>query len=135
GSGVAAFDYDNDGKLDLFFANGAQLSEDMTKHALPEKTSSKYWNRLYHQRPDGTFEDVTERAGLKGSGYSTGVAVGDYDNDGFDDLYVAGYGHNTLYHNNGNGTFTDVTEAAGVGGAAGRRVRPGSIWIATADLI
>jgi len=117
GSGVAAFDYDNDGKLDLFFANGAQLSENMTKHALPEKTSSKYWNRLYHQRPDGTFEDVTERAGLKGSGYSTGVAVGDYDNDGFDDLYVAGYGHNTLYHNNGNGTFTDVTEAAGVGGS------------------
>ena len=117
GSGVAAFDYDNDGRLDLFFANGAQIDENMSKDASPVKISSKYWNRLYHQMPDGSFEDVTERAGLKGLGYSTGVAVGDYDNDGFDDLFVAGYGHNTLYHNNGDGTFTDVTEKAGVGGA------------------
>ena len=116
GSGVAAFDYDNDGRLDLFFANGAQINENMTKDAFPEKISSKYWNRLYHQMPNGTFEDVTERAGLKGSGYSTGVAVGDYDNDGFDDLFVAGYGHNMLYHNNGDGTFTDVTEEAGARG-------------------
>jgi enediyne biosynthesis protein E4 len=116
GSGVAAFDYDNDGRLDLFFANGAQIDENMAKEALPEKTSPKYWNRLYHQTSSGSFEDVTEKAGLKGVGYATGVAVGDYDNDGFEDLFVAGYGHNLLYHNNGDGTFTDVTQQAGVGG-------------------
>jgi hypothetical protein len=76
-------------------------------------------NRLCHPKPDGTFEDVTERAGLSGLGYSTGVAVGDYDNDGFEDLYVAGYGRGTLSHNNGDGTFTDVTAAAGVAGSGG----------------
>ena len=116
GSGVAAFDYDNDGRLDLFFANGAQLDENMAKDAIPQKTAPKYWNRLYHQKSDGTFEDVTEKSGLKGIGYSTGVAVGDFDNDGLEDLFVAGYGRNTLYHNNGNGTFTDVTDKAGIGG-------------------
>jgi hypothetical protein len=117
GSGVALFDYDNDGRLDIFFANGARIDDPMLKGAIPKKDGPKYWNRLYHQKADGTFEDVTEKAGVAGAGYSTGVAVGDYDNDGFDDLFVAGYGHSTLYHNNGDGTFTDVTASAGVAGS------------------
>jgi len=117
GSGVALFDYDNDGRLDIFFANGARIDDPTPKGTIPQKDGPKYWNRLYHQKSDGTFEDVTEKAGLAGSGYSTGVAVGDYDNDGFDDLFVAGYGHSTLYHNNGDGTFTDVTASAGVAGS------------------
>jgi len=117
GPGVALFDYDNDGRLDIFVVNGAPLSDPMTKGAIPQKTGPKYWNRLYHQKNDGTFEDVTEKAGLQGMGYGMGVAVGDYDNDGFEDLYVTAYGGNKLYHNNGNGTFTDVTEKAGVGGS------------------
>ena len=117
GSGVALFDYDNDGRLDIFFANGARLDDPTPKGTIPKKDDPKYWNRLYHQKSDGTFEDVTEKAGLTGFGYSTGVAVGDYDNDGFEDLYVAGYGRSSLYHNNGDGTFTDVTDAAGVAGS------------------
>jgi len=117
GSGVALFDYDNDGRLDIFFANGARLDDPTPKGTIPKKDNPKYWNRLFHQKSDGTFEDVTEHAGLTGFGYSTGVAVGDYDNDGFEDLYVAGYGRSTLYHNNGDGTFTDVTAAAGVAGS------------------
>jgi enediyne biosynthesis protein E4 len=90
GSGVALFDYDNDGRLDIFLANGARLGDPTPKGTIPKKDGPKYWNRLYHQKPNGTFEDVTEKAGLAGFGYSTGVAVGDYDNDGFEDLYVAG---------------------------------------------
>ena len=118
GSGVALFDYDNDGRLDIFFANGAPLYDPTPKGTIPKKDGPQYWNRLYHQKSDGTFEDVTDHAGLAGIGYSTGVAVGDYDNDGFEDLYVAGYGHSTLYHNNGgDGTFTDVTATAGVAGS------------------
>ena len=117
GSGIAVFDYDNDGRLDIFFANGARIDDPMPKGAIPQKDGPPYWNRLYHQNADGTFEDVTEKAGLSGTGYSTGVAVGDYDNDGFEDLFVAGYGHSTLYHNNGDGTFTDVTATAGVAGS------------------
>lgn len=117
GSGVALFDYDNDGRLDLFFANGAAINDPSSLGAVPEKTGPKYWNRLYHQKSDGTFEDVTEKAGLQGAGYGMGAAVGDYDNDGFEDLFVTGYGGNHLYHNNGNGTFTDVTEKAGVTGS------------------
>jgi hypothetical protein len=107
--GVAVFDYNNDGLLDIFFTNGA---------AIPslEKSDASYWNRLYKNNGDGTFTDVTESAGLKGIGYSMGVAAGDYDNDGFVDLYVTGVNRNQLFHNNGDGTFTDVTEKAGVGG-------------------
>jgi enediyne biosynthesis protein E4 len=107
--GVAVFDYNNDGLLDIFFTNGA---------AIPslEKTDPSYWNRLYRNNGDGTFTDVTEKAGVKGIGYSMGVAAGDYDNDGFVDLYVTGVNHNQLLHNNGDGTFTDVTEKAGVAG-------------------
>ena len=117
GSGVALFDYDNDGRLDIFFANGAPLSDPTPKGTIPQKTGPKYWNRLYHQKADGTFEDVTEKAGLKGIGYDMGVAVGDYDNDGYEDLFVTGLGGNHLYHNNGNGTFTDVTQSSGTGGS------------------
>ncbi len=116
GAGVAMFDYDNDGRLDIFLVNGAPLRDPTPKGTIPQKTGPKYWNRLYHQKADGTFEDVTEKAGLQGAGYGMGVAVGDYDNDGFEDLYVTAYGGNKLYHNNGDGTFTDVTKNAGVGG-------------------
>jgi hypothetical protein len=117
GSGVALFDYDNDGLLDIFFVNGAPLADPTPKGSIPQKTDARYWNRLFHQKKDGTFEDVTEKAGLQGVGYGMGVAVGDYDNDGYEDLFVTAYGCNRLYHNNGNGTFTDVTEKAGVGGS------------------
>jgi len=107
--GVALFDYNNDGLLDIFFTNGA---------AIPslEKSDPSYANRLFRNNGDGTFTDVTEKAGLQGIGYSMGVAAGDYDNDGFVDLYVTGVNRNQLFHNNGDGTFTDVTEKAGVGG-------------------
>jgi len=117
GSGVALFDYDNDGRLDIFLVNGAPLTDPAPKGTIPQKTGTKYWNRLYHQKSDGKFEDVTEKAGLAGIGYGMGVAVGDYDNDGYEDLYVTAYGGNRLYHNNGDGTFTDVTAEAGVGGS------------------
>ncbi len=117
GAGVALFDYDNDGRLDIFLVNGAPLADPTAKGTIPQKTGPQYWNRLYHQKTDGTFEDVTEKAGLQGTGYGMGVAVGDYDNDGYEDLYVTAYGGNKLYHNNGNGTFTDVTQKAGVGGS------------------
>ncbi len=116
GSGVALFDYDNDGRLDIFFANGAPIGDPTPKGTVPQKTSGDYYNRLFHQKPDGSFEDVTERAGLQGIGFSMGVAVGDFDNDGYEDLYVTGYGGNRLYHNNGDGTFKDITATAGVGG-------------------
>jgi len=105
--GVALFDYDNDGYLDIFFANGADITT-------LKKTSPKYWNRLFHNNGDGTFTDVTEKAGLAGTGYDTGVAIGDYDNDGYEDIFIGGVHGNKLYHNNGNGTFTDVTEKAGL---------------------
>jgi hypothetical protein len=121
GGGVALLDYDNDGRLDIFFTNGAKIDDPMPDSKAPDKSDKKYWNRLYHQNPDGTFTDVTEKAGLTGmvqDHYDMGIAVGDYDNDGFEDIYVTGFGGNTLYHNNGNGTFTDVTKAAGVAGGA-----------------
>lgn len=117
GSGVALFDYDNDGRLDIFLVNGAPLSDPTPLGTIPHKTSPEYWNRLYHQKKDGTFEDVTEKAGLQGVNYDMGVAVGDYDNDGYEDLYVTGYGGNHLYHNNGDGTFSDVTKESGTGGS------------------
>ncbi|HYP28375.1 MAG TPA: CRTAC1 family protein [Blastocatellia bacterium] len=114
GAGVAMLDYDNDGRLDLFFTNGAQIEDPMPKGAMPDKHDPRYWNRLYRQRPDGTFEDVTERAGVKGEGYSMGAAAGDYDNDGRADLFVTGYGGQSLYRNNGDGTFANVTKRAGL---------------------
>lgn len=115
-AGVAVLDFDNDGRMDLFFTNGARLGDPMAKGAMPDKADPKYWDRLYHQKPDGTFEDVTQQAGVRGQGYDFGVAVADYDNDGWVDIYVTGYGANVLYHNNGNGTFTDVTKDLGVQG-------------------
>src|SRR5258708_7627302 len=116
GSGVALFDYDNDDRLDLFVVNGAEIIDPSLPGTIPKKTGPQYWNRLYHQKSDGSFEDVTEKAGLQGTGYGMGVAVGDYDNDGFEDLFVTGFGGNHLYHNNGHGTFTDVTDKAAVAG-------------------
>ncbi|WP_263382899.1 CRTAC1 family protein [Granulicella arctica] len=117
GSGVATFDYDNDGLLDIFFVNGAPLIDPSPKGTIPQKKSEADWNRLFHQKKDGTFEDVTVKAGLQGVGYGMGVAVGDFDNDGFEDLYVTAFGGNKLYRNNGNGTFTDVTESSGTAGS------------------
>lgn len=116
GSGVALFDYDGDGRLDIFFANGARIDDPMPAGALPVKDGPRYWNRLYRQKPDGRFEDVTAAAGLAGTGYGQGVAVGDYDDDGDEDLYVAGVFANQLYRNEGDGRFTDVTAEAGVAG-------------------
>ncbi len=109
-AGVALFDYDGDGYLDIFLVNGA---------AIPslKKEGPQYKNRLFHNNGDGTFTDVTDKAGVGGDGYDMGVAVGDFDNDGRPDLYVVGVTKNHLYHNNGDGTFTDVTDKAGVGGA------------------
>lgn len=109
-AGVALFDYDGDGYLDVYLVNGAEIPS-LTKR------SPKYWNRLFHNNHDGTFTDVTEKAGVAGTGYGMGVAVGDYDNDGRPDLFVANVTGNQLFHNNGDGTFTDVTAKAGVGGA------------------
>ncbi len=117
GSGVALFDYDNDGRLDVFFVNGAPLADPTAPGTIPQKAGPRDWNRLYHQKADGSFEDVTERAGLQGTGYGMGIAAADYNNDGFEDLYVTAYGGNRLYRNNGNGTFTDVTAASGTGGS------------------
>ena len=126
GSGVALFDYGNDGRLDIFLVNGVPLTDPTPKGTIPQKTGPQYGNRLFHQKPDGTFEDVTQKAGLQDPGYGMGVAVGDYDNDGFEDLYVTAYGGNKLYHNNGDGTFTDVTEMAGV---AASRWSTSAAWV------
>jgi hypothetical protein len=117
GSGVALFDCDDDGRLDLFLVNGAPITDPEPKGAIPQKTGPEYWNRMYHQKPNGTFEDITEKSGLQGVGFGMGVAVGDYDNDGYEDLYVTAYGGNHLYHNNGDCTFSDVTAKAGVAGS------------------
>ncbi|MGE5815802.1 MAG: CRTAC1 family protein [Acidobacteriota bacterium] len=106
GCGVALLDYDGDGWLDVFLVNGSTL-EGFPKGAEPV-------NHLYRNKHDGTFEDVTEKAGLKASGWGQGACAGDYDNDGDEDLFVSYWGRNRLYRNNGNGTFSDVTESAGV---------------------
>ena len=121
--GIGILDFDNDGRMDIFFSNGAQLPE-------LEKTSPSFYNCLLRNRGDGTFEDVTARAGITGErlGYSYGVAVGDYDNDGFPDIFIANTGKNTLYHNNGNGTFTDVTEQSGLGGKPPRTLSVQAAW-------
>ena len=115
GCGVAFYDYDNDGWLDIFLVNGSRLEG----FPAGQEPSS----HLFKNNRDGTFTDVTDQAGLRRSGWGQGVCVGDYDNDGFDDLFVTYYGKNVLYHNNGNGTFTDVSEKAGV---AGKKTRWGT---------
>ena len=117
GSGVALFDCDGDGRLDIFLVNGAPFSDPTPKGTIPQKTGPDFWNRLYHQTKDGKFEDITEKAGLAGVGCGMGVAAGDFDNDGNEDLFVTGYGGNRLYRNDGNCRFTDVTDKAGVGGS------------------
>src|SRR5260370_384169 len=109
GTGVAIFDYDNDGWPDIFIVNGTKLD------GFPAGKAPT--NHLYHNNRNGTFTDVTEKAGLAQTGWGQGVCVGDYDNDGWEDLYVTYYGKNVLYHNNGNGTFTDVSDKAGVAGS------------------
>ena len=110
GSGVAILDYDNDGWSDIFLVNGTALDESS------QRVSSKPTSHLFHNNHDGTFVDVTARAGLLATGWGQGVCVGDYDNDGYDDIYVTGYGKNRLYHNQGDGTFKEVAESAGVSG-------------------
>jgi len=116
--GVAAFDFNNDGCIDIFFTNGA------TSPAL-DKKAPVYWNRLYRNNCDGTFTDVTEKAGLAGYGYSNGVAAADYDNDGFTDLFITGVDHNILYRNRHDGTFEDVTKKAGL---TGEDPKSGKAW-------
>src|ERR1700736_3152256 len=117
--GVALFDYNNDGLLDIFLVNGGKITEALRVPENFDRSNPRYWNRLYRQNRDGSFVDVTKAAGLANAGngnYGMGVAVGDYDNDDYPDLYVTSYGMNILYHNNGDGTFTDVTAKAGVAG-------------------
>jgi enediyne biosynthesis protein E4 len=117
--GVALLDYNNDGLLDIFLVNAGRLTSPMKTPETFDRADPRYWNRLYRQNKDGSFTDVTEVAGLSHAGignYGMGVAVGDYDNDGFADIFVTSYGKNILYHNNGDGTFTDVTAKAGVAG-------------------
>jgi enediyne biosynthesis protein E4 len=123
--GTAVFDYDNDGNPDIFFANGADIVS-------LQKTSPKYRNRLFRNNGNGTFEDVTDKAGLAGKGYDIGVAIADYDNDGYEDMFVAGVHGNTLYHNNGHGSFTDVTQQSGLN-KPDQRYGPlwsvGAVWL------
>jgi enediyne biosynthesis protein E4 len=117
--GVALLDYNNDSLLDIFFVNGGRLTNPLPTPDNFERHNPRYWNRLFRQNKDGSFTDVTEQAGLANAGdgnYGMGVAVGDFDNDGYPDIYVTSYGKNILYHNNGDGTFTDVTAKAGVAG-------------------
>ena len=119
GPGVAFIDYDNDGWPDIFLVNGMDWPGHGDKHSTP---------KLYHNNHDGTFTDVTHKAGLDSvEMYGMGVAVGDYDNDGYDDLFVTAYGQNHLFHNNGNGTFTDVTQKAGLGGV--KEFSTGAAWV------
>src|SRR6202453_1884511 len=114
GSGVAILDYDRDGCPDIYLVNGNALAASTAQNKNPPPTG-----HLYHNNHDGTFTDVTKAAGLAASGWGQGACVGDYDNDGFDDLYVTYYGKNRLYHNEGNGTFKEVAAEAGVAGRGG----------------
>jgi hypothetical protein len=124
--GLGVIDFDHDGWPDLYCVNGA---------ALPslQKTDASFYNRLYQNNRNGTFTDVTDKAGVKGRGYEMGVAVGDYNNDGLEDLFVVGLHGNTLYRNNGDGTFADVTRTAGVGGDDGKGRKLWSIAAAWID--
>jgi hypothetical protein len=119
GPGVAFIDYDNDGWPDIFLVNGMDWPGHASKHSAP---------KLYHNNHDGTFTDVTHKAGLDAvEMFGMGVAVGDFDNDGYDDLFVTAYGQSHLFHNNGNGTFTDVTQKAGLGGV--QEFSTGAAWV------
>jgi enediyne biosynthesis protein E4 len=121
--GVAVFDYNKDGRPDIFFTNGANIET-------LKKDDPKFYNRLYRNDGNGVFTDVTKEAGLQGTGYDIAVAVGDYDNDGYPDLFVGGVHGNTLYHNNGDGTFTDVTAKAGLNHSVDPQYGP--LWTAAA---
>ncbi|MBV9434770.1 MAG: CRTAC1 family protein [Acidobacteria bacterium] len=125
--GVAALDYNNDGCMDVFFTNGAEMPS-------LKKTGAQYWNRLFRNNCDGTFTDVTEKAGVAGEGYSMGVAVADYDNDGYPDIFVTGVNRNILYRNRGDGTFEDVTEKAHLSGVDARFGKLWSVAAAWVDI-
>ncbi len=122
--GVAIFDFDRDGWMDIYFTNGAKLPE-------LQKTDPSFYHCLLKNRGDGTFEDVTAAAGLLGENldFTFGVAAGDYDNDGFPDLFIAAIGRNVLYHNNGDGTFTDVTEQSGIGVKPPKTISVQGAWL------
>lgn len=124
GAGAAFLDYDQDGFIDLYVCNGTWLKGLSSS----EKPKELPHNHLYRNRGDGTFEDVTKKAGVGGPWYSMGVTVGDYNNDGYPDLYISNYGTNALLKNNGNGTFTDVTNRAGVGGKE-TDFSTGAVWL------
>src|SRR6266850_860897 len=121
--GVAIFDYDGDGRMDIFFSNGAKLPE-------LKKTGPSFYNCLLRNKGDGTFEDVTTQAGVSGEhlDYSYGVAVGDYDNDGHPDIFIANTGKNTLYHNTGKGTFIDVTGQSGLAAKPANTLSVQAAW-------
>jgi hypothetical protein len=123
GGGAAFIDYDQDGYIDIYMTSGTWI-EGFSKSEKPGKMPE---NRLYHNQQDGTFEDVTKKAGFGGPWYSMGITVGDFNNDGYPDIYVSNYGSNTLYKNNGDGTFKDVTKRAMVGG--GKECSIGAVWL------
>ena len=124
GAGAAFLDYDKDGFIDLYVCNGTWV-KGLSSGEKPDELTH---NHLYHNLGNGTFEDVTKKAGLGSPWYSMGVTVGDYNNDGYPDLYISNYGTNVLYKNNGNGTFTDVTSRAGVGGKE-TDFSTGAVWL------
>jgi hypothetical protein len=124
GSGVAIFDYDNDGWPDIYLVNGSTFDALRGKENPPRAA-------LYHNNHDGTFTDVTEKAGVANERWGFGVAVGDFDNDGWPDLYVTNYGKNRLYHNNHDGTFTDVAEKAGVAVSGAQPIWSTASWTST----
>ena len=126
GSGVALLDYDGDGRLDIYLVNGAALRDPMPKKSAADKREPVYWNRLYRNLGAGKWEDVTERAGVRGAYYGMGAAAADFDNDGDTDLYVTGYPSNELFRNNGDGTFTEISAQAGV---AGGGWSTGAAWL------
>jgi hypothetical protein len=119
GPGVCVADFDGDGWQDIYFVNGRDLYD----------RGISVSNALYRNNHDGTFTDVTEKAGVPGTGYGLGCVWGDFDNDGFPDLFVTQYGKNVLYRNNGNGTFTDVTDKAGVGGLESGTFHSGATFL------
>jgi len=124
--GVALLDADGDGLLDVYFVNGAGVRDPMPKGARADKSAARYWNRLYRNAGAGRFEDITERAGVKGTFYGMGAAAADFDNDGDVDLYVTGLGGNELFRNRGDGTFEEFGAAAGVRGAGWSA---GAAWV------
>ncbi|MDA2931221.1 VCBS repeat-containing protein, partial [Acidobacteria bacterium AH-259-O06] len=124
--GVALLDFDHDNFLDIFFTNGARIPT-------LQKNEPSFYSRLYRNNHDGTFTDMTDRANVRGYGYEMGAATGDFDNDGWADLFVAGVNRNVLYRNKGDGTFEDVTETAGVSGKSPNGNKPWSVAAAWID--